>query len=293
MKQYQTHLHKWDNYCQKKGVSPYFASVSDGLNFLTECYESGYSYSRLNTARSALSSVLYLPTGTFGSHPLVNRLMKGVFNSRPSLSKYRSTWDVNLVLDYLKQIPLETVSLKQLSHKCVMLLALLTAQRIQTIKKMTVQNVSFTFQGCEIFVNSVLKTTKPGKHLDTLKLPCYSNEDICVVTHLKKYLSMTQSLRGDVQQLFITINQPHKGVTTDTVARWLRSVMASSGVDTTTYGPHSTRAASVSQARRNNTCIDTILAAGGWTNAKTFAKFYNKPLNDGAFASAIFDSNSP
>ena len=116
-RQYQIHLHKWNEYCKKQ---------KHCINFLSECYDNGYSYSGLNTARSALSSVLYLQTNTFGPHPLVNWLMKGVFNTRPCFPKYKTTWDVNLVLDYLKQISLDSVTLKQLSQKCVMLLALLT-----------------------------------------------------------------------------------------------------------------------------------------------------------------------
>ena len=68
--------------------------------------------------------------------------MKGVFNNRP-FSKYKTTWDVNLVLNYLKQISLDSVTLKQLSQKCVMLLALLIGERIQTLQKIKVQDVSF------------------------------------------------------------------------------------------------------------------------------------------------------
>ena len=88
----------------KHCISPYFASVTDGINFLSECYDKGYRYSGLNTAQSALSSVLYFPTSTFGSHPMVNWLMKGVFNNRPC--------SPNIRLDYLKQISLDSVTLK-------------------------------------------------------------------------------------------------------------------------------------------------------------------------------------
>ena len=41
--------------------------------------------------------------------------------------------------------------------------------------------------------------------------------------------------------------------------------MTSSGVDTTIYSPHSTRAASVSQVSRCSALINTILATGGWS----------------------------
>ena len=56
------------------------------MNFLAELFQSGVGYSAINTARSALSSILILPDNTtFGSHPLVSRLkvLKGVFELRP------------------------------------------------------------------------------------------------------------------------------------------------------------------------------------------------------------------
>ena len=37
-----------------------------------------------------------------GTHPLVRRFMKGVFILRPALPRYNVTWDVNIVLNYLK-----------------------------------------------------------------------------------------------------------------------------------------------------------------------------------------------
>jgi len=91
----------------------------------------------VNTARSALSSVISLSDGTiFGKHPLVKRLLKGVFEKKPALPRYSSIWDVNIVFDYLKQLP-EDIQLKDLTLKLTMLLALLTGERCQTL--------SFTF----------------------------------------------------------------------------------------------------------------------------------------------------
>ena len=41
---------------------------------------------------------------------------------------------------------------------------------------------------------------------------------------------------------------------------------------------HSTRAASTSAALRGGTDIDTILSTAGWSSARTFARFYQKPI---------------
>ena len=44
------------------------------------------------------------------------------------------------------------------------------------------------------------------------------------------------------------------------------------------FKPHSTRSAAVSSANLQGIPVDTIMRTAGWSNAKVFAKFYNKPI---------------
>ena len=96
-----------------------------------------------DTARSALSIVILLPDGgSFGYHPLVIRFMKGVFETRPSLPRYRDIWDVSLVLDYLQTLfPLKQLNLRDITLKTVMLVTLLSGQRCQTVYALTVSGM--------------------------------------------------------------------------------------------------------------------------------------------------------
>ena len=74
--------------------------------FLTMLYKKGLSNTAVNTARSALSSLLSLPDGsTIGKHPLVSRLLKGIFQNRPPQPRYSTVWDVNTVLTHFQQMP--------------------------------------------------------------------------------------------------------------------------------------------------------------------------------------------
>ena len=64
----------------------------------------------------------------------IKRFMKGVFRVRPSLPRYNYTWDVNMVLDYLKlYYPDEVLPLSRLTLNLTRLLALFTVQRAQTL----------------------------------------------------------------------------------------------------------------------------------------------------------------
>ena len=101
------------------------------MNFLAEIFQSGAGYSAVSTARSALSSILMLPGNTtFGSHPLLPRLLQGVFELRPPLPIYPSIWDIFVVPNMLESWQIHNISLKHLSLKLTMLLALTSSQRV-------------------------------------------------------------------------------------------------------------------------------------------------------------------
>ena len=93
---------------------------------------------------------------------------------------------------------------------------------------------------------------------------------------MTEYVKRTESIRSQCSQLLVSYQQPHKGVKTDTVSRRLKEVLKQAGIDN--FTGHSTRAASLSAAKRSNIDLGTILKAAGWSNATTFNKFYNKPL---------------
>ena len=162
--QYSSYIKKWMEYCSKRKIDPISPSVTSGINFLAELYHKGLSYSALNTVWRALASVIVLQGNqSFGNHPLVSRFLKGTFTTRPSLPKYKEVWDVNTVLEHLKTFhPAESVSLKLLTLKLVMLMAILSGQRCQTIHALTTRDMKVSDSKVVFTVNELLKTTKPG-----------------------------------------------------------------------------------------------------------------------------------
>ena len=105
------------------------------LDFLDSLYEQGLSYTTINTERSALSAII-LPTDNvnMGSHVIVPRFTKDIFKNNPPVPRYHTTWDVSPVLSYLSSLPKPTQSsLKSLTLKLAMLIALVSAQRAQSL----------------------------------------------------------------------------------------------------------------------------------------------------------------
>ena len=129
------------------------ANLTEVLSFLTNAFNEGRSYSSINIFRSMLSYTLRLgPSGLaeLGKHPLVVKLMKGIYNSRPPTLRYSTTWDPELVLKFFKSVR-EPPSLLQLAGKTSTLLALTTLLRggeIASIKldsiKISPATASFT-----------------------------------------------------------------------------------------------------------------------------------------------------
>ena len=58
------------------------------------------------------------------------------------------------------------------------------------------------------------------------------------------------------------------------VARWLKLVLASSGIDTSIFSAHSTRGASTSAASLAGVTTQQILSTADWSTANVFKKFY-------------------
>lgn len=282
-KQYHTYLKRWRQYCDDKDIDLFQPGVHNGVEFLVSLYKAGLGYSAVNTARSALSSLLILENNEkFGEHPLVIRCMKGIFELKPSLPKYNEIWDVRVVLDYLKTFDASSaLSLKELTLKLTVLLCLTTGQCGQTIHKFDINHIQDLGDRYRISVHEKLKQTKPGRHLEPIELLAFpEDKELCVVQHLREYIHRTDPLRKDHSQLLLSYVKPFKPVARDTVSRWVKQVLQSAGIDITKYSAHSCRAASTSNVKVKGLTIAEIMKSAGWSTASTFARFYDKPVSN-------------
>lgn len=74
----------------------------------------------------------------------------------------------------------------------------------------------------------------------------------------------------------------------NTISRWIKTFLHRSGIDTNIYGAHSVRSASTSKAKLKAVPIEDIMKKAGWSNEKTFSKFYDKKIiTEDRFVSAI------
>ena len=220
-----------------------------------------------------------------GSHPLVTRLLKGVYNLRTPSPRYSSTWDITKVTSYLKTLfPLDQLSLKSLTLKTVMLCALSSALREQTLCALDIKFLNKSGNSLSFTVCERLKTSRPGKStrkVEFLSLP--EDNSLCPVATLTEYLSRTEGLRksasSEETRLFISFIKPHKAVSTATVARWIKSVLSAAGIHTSVIKPHSVRGAAVTHKYVQGVPVADILRMADWSNENTFRKYYLRDYN--------------
>ncbi|XP_059612599.1 uncharacterized protein LOC132259072 [Phlebotomus argentipes] len=288
-KQYNTGWKKWWEFCTDNNLDPFETNTESVFRFLTTEFNKGVSYGTLNSYRSALSMIV---GSWLAQDEGLKRFFKGVVRIRPSKPKYDSTWDPKVVLELYRQKPINAeLTLKDLSFKLIILLALITGHRMQTFSLINIEDIRETEERIEIRIPKRIKTSSVGRSQPVLIIPFYNEEPkLCVASTLKHYLSKTNELRGAEKQLFISHKRPHKLVGAQTLSHWVKNVLEECEIDTTVFSGYSTRHAATSAANRKGLDIEVIKKTAGWTmNSHTFVKFYNLPLanNKESFANVI------
>lgn len=294
LKQYDTCLKKWFTFCKRNNLDLFVTNIPDVIAFLTQLYELGAQYGTLNSCRSALSLIL---DKELGNDDRIKRFFKGVFRLRPPLPKYNSTWDTSTVLNSLANwYPNNSLSLDKLTKKLVTLLALTTAHRVQTISKINIKNIEFFDNEVQIKIPDLIKTSRVGTPQPVLILPYFrSRPEICPTTTLSAYLDLTQTLRNNEDNLFLSLKKPHKNVTAQTLSRWIKSTLSLCGIDVSVFTAHSTRHAATSKAHRLGVNLDLIRKTAGWSgSSNTFGRFYNRAIvtqNSLPFAATLINDS--
>ncbi|XP_033730006.1 uncharacterized protein LOC117319285 isoform X1 [Pecten maximus] len=250
---------QWRNWCNQRRIDFHKASEKDIVNYLLYLADLGKSYSVINTHRSMLSQTMQMcGVQACKDSVLISRVMKGLFNRNPPLPCYVGTWDVLLVFNYIQSLPSGTdISLRDLSMKLVTLVALTTAQRVQTLGALDIDYMHQSADGSSytFMIKDLLKTSRPGHLGQSLKLFKFVDVKLCVVSTLESYLKATKDRRKS-RKLFVSF-KTFEAVSASTPARWVKSVLHTAGVDNC-FKVHSVRGACL-----NLSCVCMWRTYGG------------------------------
>lgn len=294
IQQYSGTLKRWWHYSLQHSINMHNAEVGTIIAFLNELFETNnLTYATVNAHKSALSLILNI---SISDEILIKRFLKGIFRIKPNFPRYSTTWDPKDVLNHIEiWYPLNQLSLEKLVKKLVMLILLASGQRIQTISKINLKNISQTEEGVVIYITDILKTSNPNRKQPNLKFNFFDNRPgLCVARTLIHYLEITKPLRKNEEYLILTYKKPYHKATTQSISRWIKDVLTRSGIDIQIFKSHTTRHASTSAAYRSGISIDVIKNTVGWTkNSEVYTKFYNRPLqNELNFIESIVSTNT-
>ena len=295
-KSYNSSFGKWACWCGERNRNPISGPISDVANFLAELYKQGYQYSSLNSYRSAISSTHEKVDGQpVGQHPTIVRVLKGAYNKRPPLPKYTSTWEVSKVTSYIVALgDNDSLSLKSLSLKLVVLLALTRPSRSNDLSNLSLKAMRVLPDGIQFNPVCLSKQSRPSRPLKPFTFPSFfSDKRLCPKEAVQAYVARTESFRGEgKEKLLLSFIKPHNPISSSSVARWIVTLLKLAGVDTDTFKSHSVRSASATAAASAGITTNQIMEAADWRLESVFERFYYKPGNSNQVGQAVLSTSS-
>ena len=243
-----------------------------------------------------LSAAFRFVLPELSSHPVLHDLLCSFRIERPLPSSRVPTWDLLRVLSLLRGSPfepLESCSLRDLTHKTLFLLSLATARRVGELQ--AVSSAVYSSSGdlslsyLPEFRAKSESSSNPlprSFHVRSLRDFVGSLPDelsLCPVRALQIYLRRTSSLSPRPRSLFVSPRTPSRSLSKNALSFFLRSVIRLSFPSSSPPPPssscaHSIRAVSTSSAFSRNVPLASILAASTWSSSTVFTSFYLRDM---------------
>ena len=317
-KVYEASWNHYANWCRRQNLDPCTTDVAQVLGFLEYCLTvKRLSYSSIKIRVYAIA--LYhqkFPLKELSSHPWVMEFLKGCKRKCPAKRCTLPQWDLNLVLQAMRRLPFEPLSVDRiqwLTWKAAFLVAITMAKRIGEIQAFSIDQRYISFNrdaqgqvlGVRLRLNPffIPKVNTDQNRETEIYLPAFCPRSIptststlyrcCPARALDVYVKATAAFRK-TDQLFVCYQSGAKKgqpASKMTIARWVRAAIEKAytamGNDTLTrVRAHSTRSIATTWAQAHNVSLTDICRSATWSTACTFAQHYR--LNLASESSARF-----
>ena len=219
-----------------------------------------------------------------GEHPRVKRLFRFFWKRRPAFPRYRITWDLTKVLNFLKSWhPPSSLSDKKLTLKTLFLTAATSSDRAQSLQAMDVEHSEMNHEGIFFPIYSLLKNSQRNKPVRVVKCIKFDIPSLDVSNYIIHYMQRSFKHRVKAvqdglpkpRQLFLSYSTG-KPLRRASISQYLLEVLSLAGINTSTFKAHSTRGALPSIMSARGASPHVILNHGDWRNLGTFKKFYDR-----------------
>lgn len=310
-----THFSRW---CAGRDdpLDPFVTDVTQILAYLDNCLKvEKLSHSTIRNRIHAIALYHRLfPLTALSRHVWVKNFLKGAHRLCPRAKDIHPVWDLQLVLQSLRDVPFEPMvsgRLRWLTLKTIFIIAITSAKRVGEIQALSMnpKYLNISPAGVRLRLNPSFipkVNSEENRESEILLPPFCPNENphsrntlrfLCPVRAVSKYLEATKAFR-QTDALFVCFGEgPKKGCKASkaTISRWVRiciqeAYQAKGQVPPEGIKAHQTRGQAASWAQFNGASITDICKSATWTSACTFARFYQLNLADNV-SSARFATN--
>ena len=174
-----------------------------------------------------------------------------------------------------------------------MLLALSRPSRSADLASLDLSHRVYKPDGVCFYPSALSKQSRQSSQIVHFFFPpLVDDPQLCPVAALKAYEKRTLLLRGKETKLLVAMIKPHKAISSSTVARWLKSLLEASGIDTLIFSAHSVRGASSSAAASTGISTAEILKAANWSSESVFQRFYYKSTDNPSYGRVVLSQHS-
>ena len=177
------------------------------------------------------------------------------------------------------------LTLKVLGQKLALLMALVEASRSSEPHALDVRYRVFKPEGVLFSLPTLTKKRACGAPPRQLFFAAFpEDQNLCVVRCLKEYEKQIEAFRPKSREadnsLFLSHIWPHRPVTSQHIAHWVKDRLSEAEVDTSWFKAHSVRGAVTSAALNKGVTLGDILQVADWSSDSTFRRFYYRPTHD-------------
>ena len=124
-----------------------------------------------------------------------------MFKQRPALPRYTVTYDMAKALQYISNSYSE-MSFEFLTKKLATLMCILSGQRSQPMSLLNTNYMHVDENYCALYIASLLKTTRSGFHQHSSEFRRYTDQSLCVITYIKRYVLVRVAGTGEGKNNF-------------------------------------------------------------------------------------------
>jgi hypothetical protein len=185
-----------------------------------------------------------------------------------------------VLIVYLSSLgPIANLLFIQLTLTLTVLLALTSLCRISELAAIEHDSIAVSNFGVKFALSKLRKNQKgPLKSFVLVRLnpESLACPVACMSAYLIKSFDFTNHVFG--KTLRLGLKAPHKTVGVSTVVRWIKEVLADSGIDVNLFSAHSTRGSAASKEFASGIPVERILKARNWATESVFSRHYQRPV---------------